>query len=151
MYGEWYAFVPSGFDVAAGRAAAWNEHCLNSGLTWLANEDLQWDIRVGFGLNDAAEDLYVGAGGGVPSTLIAPSPPQIRSSRPGRTGIRPRFATRGRASARERLAPEADRLTTHGFRTMPRTILDEVRSTNEGLVRKAEPSGLCFFNIGACL
>lgn len=55
-YGEWYAFVPSG--LAGGRA----QHYLNSGLTWLANEDLQWDIRVGFGLNDAAEDVYVGTG-----------------------------------------------------------------------------------------
>lgn len=62
LYGEWYAFVPSGYDAPAGRAGKSTEHYVNSGLTWLANEDLQWDIRVGLGLNDAAEDLYVGAG-----------------------------------------------------------------------------------------
>ena len=62
VYGEWYAFVPSGLGVPAGRAAARTEHYLNGGLTWLANEDLQWDLRVGFGLNDAAQDVYVGAG-----------------------------------------------------------------------------------------
>lgn len=56
LYAEWYAFVPSG--LKDGRS----EHYLNSGLTWLANDDLQWDIRVGLGLNDAAEDVYVGAG-----------------------------------------------------------------------------------------
>ena len=56
LYAEWYAFVPSG--LKGGRS----EHYLNSGLTWLANDDLQWDIRVGLGLNDAAEDMYVGAG-----------------------------------------------------------------------------------------
>ncbi len=62
LYGEWYAFVPSGLDVPAGRSGKQTEHYVNSGFTWLANEDLQWDIRVGLGLNDAAEDLYVGAG-----------------------------------------------------------------------------------------
>lgn len=62
LYGEWYAFVPSGLDVPAGFARKGNEHYLNSGLTWLASDDLQWDIRVGFGLNDAAEDAYVGTG-----------------------------------------------------------------------------------------
>lgn len=56
LYAEWYAFVPSGLEGASG------QHYLNSGLTWLANDDLQWDIRIGFGLNAAAEDMYVGAG-----------------------------------------------------------------------------------------
>lgn len=56
VYAEWYAFVPAG--LMGARA----EHYLNSGLTWLANDDLQWDFRIGFGLNDAAEDMYVGAG-----------------------------------------------------------------------------------------
>ena len=56
LYAEWYAFVPSGLEGASG------QHYLNSGLTWLANDDLQWDVRVGVGLNDAAEDMYVGAG-----------------------------------------------------------------------------------------
>lgn len=62
LYGEWYAVVPSGLDVPAGSAGKRTEHYLNTGLAWLANEDLQWDIRVGFGLNDAAEDFYAGTG-----------------------------------------------------------------------------------------
>ena len=62
LYGEWYAFVPSGLEAPAGFRSERTEHYLNSGLTWLGNEDLQWDIRAGFGLNDAAEDVYVGAG-----------------------------------------------------------------------------------------
>ena len=49
LYGEWYAFVPSGLDVPAGFAGKRTEHYLNSGLAWLANEDLQWDIRVDSG------------------------------------------------------------------------------------------------------
>jgi len=56
VYAEWYAFVPTGLDGAETR------HYVNSGLTWLANDDLQWDVRIGFGLNAAAEDMYVGAG-----------------------------------------------------------------------------------------
>ncbi|MCY3547991.1 MAG: transporter [Gemmatimonadetes bacterium] len=56
VYAEWYAFVPAG--LKGGSA----EHYLNSGLTWLANDDLQWDFRFGMGLNAAAEDMYVGAG-----------------------------------------------------------------------------------------
>ena len=62
LYGEWYAFIPAGLDVPAGHAPARTDHYLNSGFTWLANDDLQWDVRAGFGLNDRAEDLYVGAG-----------------------------------------------------------------------------------------
>ena len=62
IYGEWYAFVPRGLDVPAGDAAASTEHYVNSGVTWLASDDLQWDVRVGLGVSDAAEDVYVGTG-----------------------------------------------------------------------------------------
>ena len=62
IYGEWYAFVPRGLGVPAGHAAERTEHYINSGFAWLATEDLQWDVRVGLGVNDAAEDVYVGAG-----------------------------------------------------------------------------------------
>lgn len=58
VYAEWYAFVPAGLDGGSGET----QHYVNSGLTWLANDDLQWDVRFGLGLNDAAEDRYVGAG-----------------------------------------------------------------------------------------
>ena len=56
LYGEWYAFFraePEGTRV---------EHYVNGGLSWLATDDVQWDIRVGAGLSDLAEDLYVGTG-----------------------------------------------------------------------------------------
>ncbi|MDE2805244.1 MAG: transporter [Gemmatimonadota bacterium] len=56
IYAEWYAFLPTGLDGGE------TQHYVNSGLTWLANDDLQWDFRFGMGLNAAAEDMYVGAG-----------------------------------------------------------------------------------------
>lgn len=34
----------------------------NIGLTWASTENLQWDIAVGLGLNDAAEDLSIAQG-----------------------------------------------------------------------------------------
>lgn len=58
VYGEWYAFLPMGADAP-------KEHYLNAGLTWLTADDSQWDIRVGVGLNDAAEDFFAGVGAAV--------------------------------------------------------------------------------------
>ena len=58
VYGEWYAFFPAGADAP-------QEHYFNAGLTWLTADDSQWDIRVGVGLNDAAEDLFAGVGGAI--------------------------------------------------------------------------------------
>ena len=37
-------------------------HVLNGGFTFLVNDNLQFDIRVGFGLNEQAPDLIAGAG-----------------------------------------------------------------------------------------
>lgn len=56
LYGEWFAIFHEGAD---GREA---EHYVNAGLTWLVTGDLQWDIRAGTGLNNSAEDLFVGTG-----------------------------------------------------------------------------------------
>ncbi len=56
LYAEWFAFFH------AEPAATWAEHYFNSGVTWLATNDLQWDVRAGFGLNDAAEDIFFGTG-----------------------------------------------------------------------------------------
>ena len=58
VYGEWYAFFPTGAD-------ALQEHYFNAGLTWLTADDSQWDVRVGIGLNDAAEDFFAGVGAAV--------------------------------------------------------------------------------------
>ena len=43
-------------------ATAQVEHYGNGGFTFLFNDDIQWDIRAGLGLNDAAEDYFVGTG-----------------------------------------------------------------------------------------
>ena len=58
VYGEWYALLPTGADAP-------QEHYFNAGLTWLTADDSQWDIRVGVGLNDAAEDFFAGMGAAI--------------------------------------------------------------------------------------
>lgn len=55
-YAEWYAFIPSGADTDH------TEHYFNGGFTYLFNNNLQWDIRAGLGLNDAADDYFIGTG-----------------------------------------------------------------------------------------
>lgn len=57
-YAEWFAFFPHGaVDLGAKPA-----HFFNGGFTYLVNNDLQLDARAGLGLNDAADDYFVGAG-----------------------------------------------------------------------------------------
>lgn len=55
-YTEWYALFPTSADTALP------EHYFNGGLTYRINDDVQWDIRAGTGLNDAADDFIAGAG-----------------------------------------------------------------------------------------
>lgn len=55
-YTEWFALFP------LESSAAENEHYLNGGLTYLVNNNVQFDIRVGWGLNAAADDFFAGAG-----------------------------------------------------------------------------------------
>ncbi len=55
-YTEWFAFIPHGADTAK------TEHYANGGFTFAITDDIQWDIRAGTGLNDAAADLFVGTG-----------------------------------------------------------------------------------------
>lgn len=55
-YTEWFAFFPD-----SGTAAE-TQHYGNGGLTWLFNDDLQADVRAGFGLNEAADDFFAGVG-----------------------------------------------------------------------------------------
>jgi hypothetical protein len=38
------------------------EHYFNGGFTYRFNNDIQWDIRAGVGLNDAADDFFAGTG-----------------------------------------------------------------------------------------
>jgi len=55
-YTEWFAFFPHSADTAKP------EHYFNGGFTYLINNNIQWDIRAGVGLNDAADDFFAGSG-----------------------------------------------------------------------------------------
>lgn len=55
-YTEWFALIPSGADTAQ------TQHFFNGGFTYLISNDVQFDIRAGVGLNDAADDYFVGTG-----------------------------------------------------------------------------------------
>ena len=55
-YTEWFAFFPNSADTAKP------EHYFNGGFAYLVNNDIQWDVRAGVGLNGAADDYFVGTG-----------------------------------------------------------------------------------------
>jgi hypothetical protein len=55
-YTEWYSLIPASADTAS------TESYFNGGFTVLINNDLQWDIRAGVGLNEAADDFFGGSG-----------------------------------------------------------------------------------------
>jgi len=55
-YTEWFGVVPSGADIAR------TEHYFNGGFTYLISNNMQFDIRAGTGLNDAADDYFIGTG-----------------------------------------------------------------------------------------
>ncbi len=55
-YTEWFALIPSSADTNH------TEHYFNGGFAVLLNDDVQWDIRAGVGLNQAADDFFAGTG-----------------------------------------------------------------------------------------
>jgi hypothetical protein len=55
-YTEWSVLSPIGADTNRP------ENYLNGGFTYLINKDVQWDIRAGVGLNDAADNFFAGTG-----------------------------------------------------------------------------------------
>jgi hypothetical protein len=55
-YTEWFVFVPHSADDAR------NEHYFNSGFTYYITDNVMWDIRAGVGLDDDADDYFVGSG-----------------------------------------------------------------------------------------
>lgn len=55
-YTEWFMLAPSGSHVVR------TEHYFDGGFTYKFTPDIQWDIRSGVGLNDAATDFFVGTG-----------------------------------------------------------------------------------------
>ncbi|MCY3700157.1 MAG: transporter [Gemmatimonadetes bacterium] len=56
VYAEWFAFFHA--EPQGTRA----EHYANGGFTWSFSDDLQWDIRVGVGLNESATGFFTGTG-----------------------------------------------------------------------------------------
>lgn len=55
-YTEWFALIPHSADTAR------LENYFNGGFTVLINNDVQWDIRAGTGLNSNADDFFAGTG-----------------------------------------------------------------------------------------
>jgi hypothetical protein len=55
-YAEWFVIAPTSADTVH------TEHYFNGGFTVLINNDVQWDIRAGLGLNDHADDFFAGTG-----------------------------------------------------------------------------------------
>jgi hypothetical protein len=53
---EWFVLAPTSADTDRV------EHYLDGGFTFLINNDIQWDIRAGLGLNDHADDFFAGTG-----------------------------------------------------------------------------------------
>ena len=54
-YFEYFGFYPNADDMDAA-------HSMNGGFTYLITDNLQFDIRAGFGLNEEADDFFTGAG-----------------------------------------------------------------------------------------
>ena len=57
-YGEWFAFFPHSAVDPDERP----RHFFDGGFTFLITNDFQFDVFAGVGLNDAAEDYFVGSG-----------------------------------------------------------------------------------------
>ena len=55
-YAEWFALIPDGADTNQ------TQHFMNGGFTYLLCDDVQFDIRAGLGLSDAADDFFAGTG-----------------------------------------------------------------------------------------
>jgi len=55
-YAEWYVLSPVDADTDQ------TQSYFNGGFTVLLNDNVQWDIRAGVGLNEAADDFFAGSG-----------------------------------------------------------------------------------------
>ncbi len=55
-YTEWFAIFPTSADTEKP------QYYFDGGLTYRFTNDIQWDIRSGVGLNEAADDYFVGSG-----------------------------------------------------------------------------------------
>jgi hypothetical protein len=59
VYVEWFGLLPH------GAADVKPEHYGDVGLAWFLTPNLEVDVRMGMGLNEAADDYFAGAGGGI--------------------------------------------------------------------------------------
>jgi hypothetical protein len=59
MYNEVFGIFPHGAVDAP------TEYYYNGGFTYLVNNNLQFDVRAGWGLNDRSDDFFAGVGGAV--------------------------------------------------------------------------------------
>ena len=55
-YTEWFMFAPASADTNH------TQHYFNGGIAVLLTDDVQWDVRAGVGLNEAADDYFAGTG-----------------------------------------------------------------------------------------
>ena len=55
-YYEWFCLIPDGADSAPV------EHYMDGGFTYLLHNNLQLDVRAGFGLNEESADYFAGTG-----------------------------------------------------------------------------------------
>ena len=55
-YTEYFGLYPSSADTTSP------ENYFNGGFTYLINDDIQWDIRAGVGLDENADDYFAGSG-----------------------------------------------------------------------------------------
>jgi len=55
-YFEWFCMIPDGADAAP------RQHYMDGGFAYQVNNNLQLDVRVGFGVSDFADDYFAGAG-----------------------------------------------------------------------------------------
>lgn len=55
-YTEWFVLCPSGADTERV------QHYMDGGLTYKLTPDVQFDVRAGYGLSGAADDLFAGTG-----------------------------------------------------------------------------------------
>lgn len=60
QYTEWFALVPCGANTGVRV-----EHYVDGGFTYLITDNFQLDIRIGVGLNRAADDFFAGTGFGI--------------------------------------------------------------------------------------
>ncbi len=61
-YTEWFALIGSGTGTPQTEHHVGGGHYANGGFTFLLTDDIQFDIRAGWGLSETADDFFAGTG-----------------------------------------------------------------------------------------